>query len=629
MDKKYVTLLLVFYFTLQLAAYGQLQVESKVDSLIEKARTVINNNTDSLAIIADQAYHLALQSSYKKGMATAIRIKGVVAQFNNEYDSSIAHYTEALDLFEEIGDSLQVARTYYNIALIYNLRSDYERTIEYGLKAIKMSEQIGDINGEGRVYNLMGIAANARKDYEQSIAYFRQYSQKVASIPDSTEIATSYSNMGSTFQSMGQLDSAIHYLTLAEKIYLQMGTHRNMPDVYQNLGVLYEENNQLNEAEEYTTKGLTLAKSMGNRQREAGLYNNLGKIQNAQRHWQEAITNLSQSLQIADEIGDMEICYRSNEQLARSYAGLGQYEEAYRYHRDAAVYRDSLFSIEKTKAAQELQTQYETEKKEQQIEILNQQTAIHQLKLRQRGFLLIGAVVFLSVMALMIYFVQNRRKIRAEARLQRQAAKEVLEAEERERRRIATDLHDGVGQMLSAALLHVNEAHDTTPNDAKAKNAIEKALAHLHESYNEMRSISHQMMPNALLKAGLASSVREFVEKIDTPKMRISLDIVGLDQRLDEQTETVLYRIIQEAVNNVVKHAAASKLTLQLIKDHDGIALTIEDNGNGFDTAKSADFEGIGLRNIRSRVAMLDGTIDIDSAPNRGTLLAIHIPTYE
>src|SRR5690606_15638207 len=181
MDKKYVTLLLVFYFTLQLAAYGQLQVESKVDSLIEKARTVINNNTDSLAIIADQAYHLALQSSYKKGMATAIRIKGVVAQFNNEYDSSIAHYTEALDLFEEIGDSLQVARTYYNIALIYNLRSDYERTIEYGLKAIKMSEQIGDINGEGRVYNLMGIAANARKDYEQSIAYFRQYSQKVAS----------------------------------------------------------------------------------------------------------------------------------------------------------------------------------------------------------------------------------------------------------------------------------------------------------------------------------------------------------------------------------------------------------------------------------------------------------------
>lgn len=99
------------------------------------------------------------------------------------------------------------------------------------------------------------------------------------------------------------------------------------------------------------------------------------------------------------------------------------------------------------------------------------------------------------------------------------------------------------------------------------KESVERALSLLGESYDEMRSISHQMMPNALLKAGLGSSVREFVDKIDGPKLKVSLDIVGLDQRLDEQVETVLYRIIQESVNNVVKHAEASKLSIQVIQE--------------------------------------------------------------
>lgn len=628
MTIKYIPLFLAFYFSVYLMANAQQRLEQQVDSLIDVAKIMVSNNADSFAIVANQVYDLANQSAYKSGWANAARIKGIAAQFKNEYDSSIEYYKEAVHLFEEIDDTLQVARTYYNIATIYNLKADYERTIEYGLKTIKVFQNLGDANGEGRVYNLMGIAANVRGDYEQSITYFRQYSKKVTSISDTAEIATSYSNIGSTFQSMKQPDSAIHYLTLAEKLYEQIGGHRNMTDIYQNLGVLYDEAEQPEKSKAYHKKSLELAKSVGNKQREAGGYYNLGKILNTQSRWKEAVANLTQSLRIAEEIHDLEILYKSNGQMSRAKAGLGLYREAYNFLSVSTMHRDSLFSIEKTKATQELQTKYETEKKEQQIEILNQETAIQQLKLRQRGLLLIGVVVLLSALALVIYFVQNRRKIRAEARLQRQAAQEVLQAEERERRRIATDLHDGVGQMLSAALLNLNEAHNRSPEGSATKDATEKALALLGESYDEMRSISHQMMPNALLKAGLASSIREFVEKIDSPKMKAVLDVVGLDERLDEQTETILYRIIQEAVNNVVKHAEASKLTIQLTRDKDGIALTIEDNGIGFHTSGISDFSGIGLRNIQSRIAMLNGTVDIDSAPGRGTLLAIHVPTF-
>ncbi|MFB2119119.1 sensor histidine kinase [Parapedobacter sp. 2B3] len=239
----------------------------------------------------------------------------------------------------------------------------------------------------------------------------------------------------------------------------------------------------------------------------------------------------------------------------------------------------------------------------------------------------------LSALAGLIYFVQNKRKLQTEARLQKrlseqqqQAARDVLQAEERERRRIATDLHDGVGQLMSAALLSLHEVANDTSVSTSFRPLLERATALVSEGYDEMRSISHQMMPNALLKAGLASSIKEFLEKIEGKQLKIQLDVVGLAERLDEQTETVLYRVIQETVTNVIKHAQATKLSIQLVRDNDGIDATIEDNGIGFETAQIAGGEGIGLKSIFSRIALLNGTVEMDTAPGRGTLVAIHIP---
>lgn len=141
-----------------------------------------------------------------------------------------------------------------------------------------------------------------------------------------------------------------------------------------------------------------------------------------------------------------------------------------------------------------------------------------------------------------------------------------------------------------------------------------------------MRSISHQMMPNALLKAGLATSIKEFLDPIDGKNIKVYLNVSGLNERLDQQLETVLYRAIQEAVNNVVKHAGATRLTIQILKDEEGLSVSIEDNGGGFDSSSAGYEEGIGLKNIRSRVALLRGSVDVDSAVGRGTVVVIYIP---
>ncbi|HNG63787.1 MAG TPA: sensor histidine kinase, partial [Ferruginibacter sp.] len=207
------------------------------------------------------------------------------------------------------------------------------------------------------------------------------------------------------------------------------------------------------------------------------------------------------------------------------------------------------------------------------------------------------------------------------------ATRAVISAEENERKRIAADLHDGVGQMMSAAKMNLSafETEIDFRNESQ-KTAFEKLIGLVDESCKEIRSVSHQMMPNALLKSGLASAVREFIDKIDNRIIKINLHTEGLNERLDSNTETVLYRVIQECVNNVIKHSGAGHLDIALIKDADGISATVEDDGRGFDATDKQKSEGIGLKNIRSRVEFLKGTVDFDSSPGKGTLVAIHIP---
>jgi len=137
------------------------------------------------------------------------------------------------------------------------------------------------------------------------------------------------------------------------------------------------------------------------------------------------------------------------------------------------------------------------------------------------------------------------------------------------------------------------------------------------------------MMPSALLNKGLPDAVEELTGKISSKEMQVSFYSEGFTERLNTTTETILFRVIQECINNSIKHSEASTLDISLIHDNDGISVTIEDNGKGFSNDLQQKEDGMGLLNIRSRIQFLKGTVDIDSSPGNGTLVAIHIPTQQ
>ncbi len=207
--------------------------------------------------------------------------------------------------------------------------------------------------------------------------------------------------------------------------------------------------------------------------------------------------------------------------------------------------------------------------------------------------------------------------------IQQQRTQAVLEAEERERIRIARDLHDGVGQTLAAARMTLgNYVSQKKIESSEMQNSLDL----LEDSIKEIREISHNMMPSSLTKFGLSSALKQFTNKINAlGKIEIELQIIGFKERFDEKIELVLYRIIQEIISNIIKHAEAKKVNIELVRHDQELILIVEDNGCGFDTANTEN-HGIGLKNIATRVEYLNGNINFDSSIGKGTSVVIEIP---
>lgn len=306
--------------------------------------------------------------------------------------------------------------------------------------------------------------------------------------------------------------------------------------------------------------------------------------------------------------------------ISTAYKQKGNTDKAINYLKEALLLKDSS----NQEMINSLKSTFEIEQQTKELAIQKEKNKNQQL--------IIGAITISSILLLaLLFLVQNSKQNKLKNTILEQqnlAIVAVLAAEEKERKRIARDLHDGVGQLMSAAKMNLSSlAARINLLNPQEITLLDKTLALVDESCKEVRSVSHNMMPNALLKTGLSVAIKSFLDKLDHKQIQVSLHTEGLEDRLPDNIELVLYRVIQEIVTNVIKHAQANKLDIALIKDKDGLSCTIEDNGIGFNKIKTDTNQGIGLQNIEARIAYLKGTAEWDSTLNKGTLVAIHVPT--
>ncbi len=237
------------------------------------------------------------------------------------------------------------------------------------------------------------------------------------------------------------------------------------------------------------------------------------------------------------------------------------------------------------------------------------------------------AVVFSYALALRIRDMRNEREslLQRVNIQQRKSFKAVIEATEKERKRVAEDLHDGLGQLLSTAKLNLTAIEGQ--EDTEEYKNLNTSISLLDEACQEVRHISHNMMPGTLIRLGLVSAVREQARKInESGKILVTVAVSGFENRMDEAREIAIYRVMQELLNNAIRYSNASDIEIKLEQQADGYLFTISDNGQGFDPRLLEKSKGIGWRNIQSRIDLLQGNIDLKTAPGKGTVLNIWIP---
>lgn len=594
-----------------------------------------NVDRDKAIAYGNKAIELGKQLDFKKGIAQAYNDMGILYYDKQDFATAIKLYNQAYLIRTELKDDKGVAALYNKIGVVYQKEARFDSALLYAQKALAIYEKLKDKIGISYSLNNMGIVNQNVGNIDEALKYQEQSIAIKEEIHDKLGLAGSYVNVGNIYLLKKDITKAKEFYEKAEVICRKIGDPEYLSNSINNLSAIYQKIGDYKKALPLAQESFDIRTKLGDTKGQVSCLVNMGSILTDYHQYKQAEEKYLLGLQLADTLAScLPEKAKLYDGLSSLYDLMGDYKKSAAMARLTIQYKDSIFTADLNKQFSEMETKYQTAKKDQQIEAQQNEITQKKYELIKKQYWLYGSIAVFLFSILLGYSYYKRYRLKQEKKLQAEVIKQqdlstkaVIAAEENERKRIAADLHDGVGQMMSAAKMNLSAFENDLPfKDDHQKNNFEKIISLVDESCKEIRSVSHQMMPNALLKSGLASAVKEFIDKLDSRVLKVNLHTEGLNERLDSNVETVLYRIVQECVNNVIKHSGANILDISLIKDADGIAAVIEDNGRGFDSKDKTKFEGIGLKNIISRVQFLKGTVEFDSAAGKGTLVAIHVP---
>lgn len=559
---------------------------------------------------------------------------GNIYNRKGDYPTALEHYYKSAAIRKKLGLSEKLAGVYVNIATVLSRQNKQKEALDIYFKSLKIFEQHNDKRKQATVLGNIGHIYYELEQNKEAEPFFRR-SLELAKEANILSLMTgAYSYLGGLKYEAKDYDSTLYYYKLAEKICEENNLVYDLAVIYNNTGTLYMRKKDYKRSVEYLEKSLELRVQLQD-QLGIGTSNiNLGEVYKITGDYEKSLVHLRKALEIFTALHSLINIKQANGMIGEVYQAKGDLKSAIHYMQIYSEYKDSVYNEDVVNKFTEMKTKYESEKKD--LEIANHKAEIKAKEQQNyiKNIVIISILVFFALAALLVYSMVKRRQLRQKAAAEAQLAemkvqrsKAVIEAEEKERIRIAQDLHDGVGQLLSAAKLNLSGLESTIRFGQQQEETLFKnAIDLVNDSVKEVRAVSHSMMPNTLIKLGLASAVREFISKMGAlPNLKADLEIVGLEERLDQQTESVLYRVIQEVVNNIIRHANASHISLQLIRHEKELTVMIEDNGVGFDTSKIKESEGLGLKGIISRIDFLNGRVDFDSTPGKGTTVTIEV----
>jgi len=490
------------------------------------------------------------------------------------------YFFASLKKAEIIKDDHLIASACNNIAATFMETENYPVAEQYAKRSVAINAKLKDHKGLADSYNSLANVYYMQEKDALSMHYFSESIKQREIVKDSAGLFAGYKNLGANLFEIGKTEEAIKTIEKSLR---------------------------------YISKKSDTAKWIGSylTLSQANLYS--GKLDDAKFY----LDLCDQYIKDYKDKSKAEDYYYT---LSEYYEKKGNTEEAFKNFKLYSKFRDSIVSKDKNAQLSELNVKYETEKK---------QNLIHhqQFEIRQKNIWLIFAGILFLTSLVSAFFIYKNYKFRQDRKLQKEIfrqqeleAKALFEGEQNERIRIARDLHDSVGQMLSLVKMNLS-SQEQNPETENIQDLVDKTIS-------EVRNISHNLIPEEL-DFGIFPALENLADKVNTSsktKMDLNIPEEIKTIKFQKQNELSIYRIVQEVVNNMIKHADASFINLSISKLENSLILNIQDNGKGLDDESISNSSGIGWKNINARVHMMDGKIKIESEKLAGTQIQITLP---
>lgn len=583
-------------FTIAISSYGQ-------QTSIEAINTLVENEEYTIAFQKLTTLDTLKLKNYEK--ARMMYLTGLLYNYRNQDDESFKYLHDAKERYKRLDSVDQVDEIDFEILRLYSGNSVDKQEAKQDLEAfILRIKDKGNYKLLSKAYKQLGNAyyLSSPENPKEAFKFYKRAMEYAKLSKDDLLQAVLYQNMGACYAhiDVGKPDSALYVYTFAEKVFNKLHKMNKLAILHLNRGVAYEKKQQYQAAlNEYKLADTFQLKE-----------------------YKRKVKSLIQRYK------------------GRTYKAMGDYKsglEAYEYYQKTI---DSLNEQDQKKAIEDYQTKYKTKEKELENQKLTSKNKIKNIIIYSVSGVFI---LLLCIGLLLLNQLSKKRKIAEQERtietqkmqtlLREQELHEIdvmLESQEKERQRIANDLHDNLGSLLSALKLNFHTLGKRELEDNTSRKLFEKTEELINETYVQVRNISHLKNLGVVSSEGLLLAVKKMAEKMSViNRLKFNVIPFGLKERLDSNLEITLFRMIQELCSNIIKHSEATEVNIYMTQHHDQqLNIMIEDNGKGFEVSelKKMNTTGIGLKNIEKKVEQLGGTFTIDSAKSKGTTIIIDIP---
>lgn len=538
--------------------------------------------------------------------------------FETIYDSSIIHLNNVLKNAKNQNQRLQLELendAYNMLAANYSNSGDDQKAIHFLMKCAKRIDQLGHKDKAALLKVNLGVLYSRMDNYEKGIQYQKEAYYELKKLGILKQNAIIANNIASFYTNLDKADSTLKWSNLALKLAMEQKDLSSEISAYYLKASAFEAID-LDSGKYYIEKSIELAQQKNDSKLLATAYNIRGNIYSELSNYQEAKTSYLRSIQFYEEMGNHPDVYAPLKMLGLEAAKHNDYEIASKYLSQYVEFKDSLVSEENRQLVHELNTKYETEKKEKQI-------AEQDLKIqKQRANLLyaiLGGALLISVLGGIYLYNRKAQEIKLK-QLQQEKENAILSSfirgEERERNRISYELHDGVAAMIGAAKMNLETIPHLPPE--KQTEQLSKVKEILENTHADVRHIAHNLLPTVLEKDGIIKATQHFVSEINqTQLIQVSvLDEESKAEQLSKQLQLMLFRIIQELINNTIKHSQAQNAVIRFSRHDHELQIEVSDDGIGYDGDLNEGNQG--LYSIGQRLKSIGGNFKFVRKNDRG-----------